>query len=180
MSKQKAIDRVALFNHYDYVDGKLVCKRPYKGSRKLPGEQMGHSVHPSGYAIVKVLGGRYRRARIVYSLAVGRIPNGMMVDHINGDRLDDRPENYRLVTALENRWNSVGGDSNGLPKGISYFKPTGKYRAQLRLKGKCYTKTSDSVSELEAWLKTLREEKHKEYAVSLRSPKRDRARRNHK
>lgn len=180
MSKQKAIDRVALFNHYAYVDGELVCKKPYKGSNKKPGEVMGHSVHPSGYAIVKVLGSRYRRARIIYSLVVGRIPSGMMVDHINGDRLDDRPDNYRLVTALENRWNSGGGETNGLPKGISFFKPTGKYRAQLRLKGKCFTKTSDSIEELEVWIDALRTEKHKEYAVNRRSPKRDRTHRNHK
>lgn len=180
MSKQKAIDRVALFNHYAYVDGNLVCKKPFGSSKKIPGEPMGFSVHPSGYAIVKVLGSRYRRSRIIYSLAVGRIPNGMLVDHINGDRLDDRPENYRLVTELENRWNSEGGETNGLPKGISLFKPTGKYRAQLRVKGKCFTKTSDSIEELEVWLDALRTEKHKEYAVNLRSPKRDRPHRNHK
>lgn len=32
----------------------------------------------------------------------GKIPNGCQIDHINGDRSDNRPDNLRIVTHAEN------------------------------------------------------------------------------
>jgi len=55
---------------------------------------------------------------------------GEYVDHINGDPLDNRKENLRIVTNQQNSWNAVGAKSiNGKPtssrfKGV--FKKTCK------------------------------------------------------
>lgn len=44
----------------------------------------------------------YYRARIIWAWHNGAIPEGMTVDHINEDALDDRIENLRLLTREDN------------------------------------------------------------------------------
>jgi hypothetical protein len=43
--------------------------------------------------------------RLMYETYLGNIPDGMHVDHINGIRTDNRIENLRLLTPLENNKN---------------------------------------------------------------------------
>lgn len=50
--------------------------------------------------------GRLQQAhRIVYQMMVGEIPDGHVIDHINGDRSDNRPSNLRAVTPMVNARN---------------------------------------------------------------------------
>lgn len=46
-----------------------------------------------------------KRAQLVYSLAYGPIPIGMDVDHRDGDRNNDHPNNLRLVSRAVNNKN---------------------------------------------------------------------------
>jgi hypothetical protein len=48
----------------------------------------------------------FRRSHIVYCLAYGDIPDGLVVDHIDRNRENDHPSNLRLVTPRENNENS--------------------------------------------------------------------------
>lgn len=64
-------------------------------------------------------------------------PNGMHVDHINHDRLDNRRSNLRICTPEENTWNTRSlRKSSSKFKGVSYFKKNGKWRASISFKGK--------------------------------------------
>jgi len=44
----------------------------------------------------------WRSHRFVWEYFNGKIPEGLEIDHINGDKTDNRLENLRLVTPIEN------------------------------------------------------------------------------
>jgi hypothetical protein len=63
-------------------------------------------------------------------------PAGLVVDHINGDTLDNRDENLRVCTHVQNLANARRNVKKGdTPKGVTYQKNTGKYLARLMSNG---------------------------------------------
>lgn len=65
---------------------------------------------------------------------LGHIPPKMDVDHINGDSLDNRKFNLRIVTRSENARNKRGNkQSTSQYKGVSFVSKVGKWQATLHL-----------------------------------------------
>lgn len=60
-------------------------------------------------------------------------PRGTQVDHINGNRLDNRRENLRLCSNTENQRNltRLRPGKSSSHKGVSWYKKTQKWRAQI-------------------------------------------------
>lgn len=61
----------------------------------------------TGYEYVSIDGKLKLAHRLVWEAFNGVIPEGMEIDHINTDRLDNRLENLRLVTPSENKRNPL-------------------------------------------------------------------------
>jgi len=55
-----------------------------------------------------------------------------VVDHINGDTLDNRKDNLRLCTQGENSKNRRAQIGTSVYKGVGYEKKAGKWRARIR------------------------------------------------
>jgi hypothetical protein len=65
--------------------------------------------------------------------------DGMQVDHINGDKLDNRRCNLRIVTSSQNKCNcGVQANNTSGFKGVSLSKPTGKWVANIKKHGKLH------------------------------------------
>jgi len=64
-------------------------------------------------------------------------PEELEIDHINGNRADDRIQNLRLATRTEQQWN-VGKTKRNKSghKGVSFYKRLNKWRADIRINGK--------------------------------------------
>lgn len=61
-------------------------------------------------------------------------PPGMVVDHINGDSLDNTDENLRICTQQENIQNRTQLNRNNTSnvRGVSFHKASSKWRAFVR------------------------------------------------
>jgi len=71
--------------------------------------------------------------RIIWELFVGAIPYGHQIDHINGDKHDNRLENLRVVTPSENsrafKTKSAGKTSKF--RGVCFSKRERKFKAYI-------------------------------------------------
>ena len=84
-----------------------------------------------GYAAVKVNGRKLLAHRIIYAIIHGEMPEGE-IDHIDGDRMNNRIENLREVSKSENQHNSKKrkDNSSGFP-GVIWHAQCRKWQAQI-------------------------------------------------
>lgn len=78
-----------------------------------------------------------RNIRLRLSRYIMNAPDGLEVDHINRDKLDNRKQNLRICTKIENAANrGVQKISSTGYKGVCFFQ--NKFRAMIRFKNKNY------------------------------------------
>lgn len=126
-----------LHNYFEY-DGTELWRNGYTDSkgRKYPKKIVKSTPNDAyGYCTVSVNGKTLKYHRIIWILNYGTISREMQIDHINGDRSDNRLENLRLVT---NRQNQQNRDihRNGKLVGAVFHKQTKKWNAQTMINGK--------------------------------------------
>ena len=123
---------------FTYQDGKLFWKvNPVFHRQSLKGKEAGHLTN-RGYIRTSYLGEQYQLHRLIYTMHYGDIPEGMLIDHINRNRLDNRIENLRCVTPKGNQQNRSKESYKRKPslyKGY-YFRPhVNKFYARFTVKG---------------------------------------------
>lgn len=72
--------------------------------------------------------------RWLYERAKGKLPRHMDVDHINGDKLDNRLENLRAVNRSENAFNRQKANSNSETgvRGVFWHRATQRWQVSIR------------------------------------------------
>jgi hypothetical protein len=113
-TREYTIDVADLKKHFTYLDGKLFAKGKQCGSR-----------HHTGYKWVSYCGKNLAYSRVVFAIHNDRWPNGV-VDHINGDREDNRIENLRDVDERENTLNTKKVREHGHFPGVCLRKNGGR------------------------------------------------------
>lgn len=89
-------------------------------------------INRKGYYQVNISAGgvaiTYEVHRIIYSAFRGEIPKGMVIDHINHDKLDNRIENLQVMTSAEN--SRKARDAGRTINTIKAARRNGKARAK--------------------------------------------------
>lgn len=153
--------------YLEYRNGELIWKVA-KGRRVKAGDVAG-SMMKIGYIQVSVNGRRYFAHRIVWEMHNGKIPEGAEIDHINGIRHDNRIENLRVVSKVENCRNSaLRSDNSSGYCGVTWDSSRMKWAAVIHVNGKNknlgrFTNICDAVK--------ARDEANKRYGFSDRHGK---------
>lgn len=72
----------------------------------------------------------------MHRVVMGIIPEGLVVDHINGNKLDNRMVNLRTCTVAENSRNrKVSDNTKNTYLGVTFHKRDRRWQAQVRHKG---------------------------------------------
>ena len=148
---------------YDKETGNLIWKVK-RAKNQAVGDIAGSFDTSVGYVRVGINGKKYYAHRIVFLYHKGYLPK--TIDHINGDKVDNRIENLRAVTASQNQHNrKINSNSTSGYKGVSYYARTNKWCAKIRLESKRinlgYYKTPE---EADAVVRKAREELHGSFA----------------
>jgi len=114
---------------YDPLTGHLTWKD--SRSNMIKGSLAG-CVNKAGYMVVTINSKTYRVQRIIWLWMFGSIPANFYIDHINGNKLDNRLTNLRLATNKQNQENRAApkNSSSGL-RGVGWHKNYGKWMARI-------------------------------------------------
>lgn len=128
-------ERLRELVNYDQATGNFIRLIGRSGPKARAGDIAGR-IDDSGYVRVYVDGVKYTAHRLAVLWMTGEFPPEE-VDHINGNRSDNRWSNLRLATRSENMRNkgTYRTNTSGL-RGVSFYKRTGMWKAQIQHEGK--------------------------------------------
>lgn len=132
-------DQVRFWFDYNEKTGHLRWLKTRDG-RHRAGSRAGITVG-FGYLAVSMGEERYLVHRLIWLWMTGDWPPiGMMIDHKNGRRDDNRWENLRLATPAQNSQNCKRNERNMTGfKGVSFLEQKRMWSANIQANGKKYS-----------------------------------------
>ena len=94
-------------------------------------------LNESNYRYIMIAGKKHKEHRLVWLYHYDSFPvDDLVIDHIDADRSNNTFWNLRLCTPEQNKLN-VGRSCRNTSgyKGVSYNKPTGKWKAKIQCDG---------------------------------------------
>ena len=120
---------------FHYSDGELIRISVISNKTKV-GDVAGR-IGKRGYKYLTFYQKKYYVHRVIWLMHYGTLPK--IIDHIDGNPLNNRIENLRACTASENLCNAkTKANNTSGAKGVVWFKPKQKWRARISFNKKEY------------------------------------------
>lgn len=143
---------------------------PHDGARKswnakFAGAVAGSTRH-DGYINIPIEGNSFPAHRIAWALHYGAWPKHS-IDHINGNRADNRIDNLREAMPWQNSHNAKKMSGQSLPKGVRLMDErykTKRYSGRVQFRGKRFvTACFETPEQADRALRGLREKLHGDF-----------------
>jgi hypothetical protein len=108
----------------------------------------------------------HRMHNVVYERFIGAIPSGLLVDHKNGNSLDNRRSNLRLATTAQNlrNINRIRKHNTSGVTGVRFLSD-GRLEAYLGYQGDTHSQIFTDIQEAVDWRNELGYRLHGEFYV---------------
>lgn len=134
-----------------------------RGSKAPKGATAG-TPHNAGYVSIRINGKAHLAHRLAWLFATGENPEGE-VDHINGDRTDNRISNLRISTRSQQQCNQkLRSDNHQRVKGLGWHDRDKLWTAKVTIQGKTKTRYFKDREDAVAAVRAMREEIHGEFS----------------
>lgn len=137
-SKEQLITQSLIKSSLDYdpITGAFTWRiRPSNNTRA--GQSAG-TINQHGYLHIRLGGFGYQAHRLAWLYIHGKLPDSQ-IDHINGQRADNRLVNLREATHGDNMRNIARNKRNTSGyRGVSYVKESGKWESRTKFNNKTY------------------------------------------
>ena len=105
------------------------------GTKAKQGELAGY-ITDNNYVEVTILSRKYKAHRLAWLYTYGTFPAALL-DHIDGDRLNNALYNLREATATQNLYNTpIRSDNTSRYKVVALDRRWNKFRAYINIEGK--------------------------------------------
>lgn len=130
----KTIGLKCFYSKYKAMHIILVDKEDYKRIKMFR-----WTIDNHGYAVSKAYSGTSSGLRVKMHRLIMSFPDGLMIDHRDMNKLNNKKENLRICNKSTNSANRFTQSNNKLKiKGVTFRKDRNKYRATIGFNNKQY------------------------------------------